>query len=68
MPLIADSDYHPWLPFKNPHFQSIYPALFRRVEGVGYERERIETPDDDFFDLDWVKTGARLVAILSLGL
>jgi len=68
MPLIADSDYHPPLSFKNAHLQSIYSALFRRVEGVGYERERIETPDDDFLDLDWVKTGARRVAILSHGL
>ncbi len=68
MPLIADSDYNPPFPFKSGHLQSIYPVLFRRVEGVGYERERIETPDDDFLDLDWVKIGARRVAILSHGL
>ncbi|MCF0053901.1 alpha/beta fold hydrolase [Dyadobacter sp. LJ53] len=40
-----------WLP--NGHFQSIYPALFRKVNGVNYQRERIVTPDEDFLDLDW---------------
>ena len=68
MPLLPAPAYHPSLPFRRGHFQTIYPALFRRVEGVGYERERIETPDDDFLDLDWVKTGAQRVAILSHGL
>lgn len=40
-----------WLP--NGHFQSIFPSLFRKVEGVHYTRERIVTPDDDFLDLDF---------------
>ena len=68
MPLITESDYNPPLPFKSGHLQTIYPALFRRVEGVAYERERIETPDGDFLDLDWVKVGADRVVILSHGL
>ncbi len=68
MPLLPSPAYNPPFPFKNAHLQTIYPVLFRRVEGMGYERERIETPDDDFLDLDWVKTGVRRVAILSHGL
>jgi predicted alpha/beta-fold hydrolase len=40
-----------WLP--NGHFQSIYPALFRKVKEVKYFREKIETPDEDFLNLDW---------------
>ncbi|WP_247236834.1 YheT family hydrolase [Telluribacter sp. SYSU D00476] len=40
-----------WLP--NGHFQSIYPALFRKINDVPYQRERITTPDQDFLDLDW---------------
>ncbi len=67
MPLIS-STYDPPLPFKSGHFQTIYPALFRSVNGVAYERERIEMVDGDFLDLDWVKTGARRVAVLSHGL
>jgi predicted alpha/beta-fold hydrolase len=58
-----------WLP--NGHFQSIYPALFRKVEGVRYQRERIETLDEDFLDLDWSyaqHANGKVLAILSHGL
>jgi uncharacterized protein len=40
-----------WLP--NPHVQTIVPALFARLPAVTYRRERWETPDGDFIDLDW---------------
>ncbi|THB76738.1 MAG: alpha/beta hydrolase, partial [Desulfobacteraceae bacterium] len=36
--------------FSNGHIQSIFPNVFRKVNGVRYERERIQTPDDDFLD------------------
>jgi len=58
-----------WLP--NGHFQSIYPALFRRVNGVNYHRERIVTSDEDFLDLDWSyaeNPKSRKLVILSHGL
>lgn len=53
MPLVEPSDYRPprWLP--NGHAQTIYPALFRKVAGVQYHRERLNLPDGDFLDLDW---------------
>ncbi|HYE78303.1 MAG TPA: alpha/beta hydrolase, partial [bacterium] len=47
------------------------PALFRRVEGVGYERERLELADGDFLDLDWCRAageGSGTVAVVSHGL
>jgi predicted alpha/beta-fold hydrolase len=37
----------------NGHLQTILPVLFRRVSQISCERERIETPDGDFLDLDW---------------
>lgn len=40
-----------WLP--NGHLQTVYPALFRKVEGVTYQRERLVTTDGDFLLLDW---------------
>jgi uncharacterized protein len=42
-------------PFYQPsaHFQTIIPSVFRKVNGVKYQRERIKTPDNDFLDLDW---------------
>ena len=69
MPLIATDDYLPplWLP--DGHAQSIYPALWRKVPDVGFERKRLTTPDDDFLDLDWKTHGpARPLAVLSHGL
>jgi predicted alpha/beta-fold hydrolase len=69
MPLIESSTYTPprWL--RGGHAQTIYPALFRRVSWITRERERIETPDGDFLDLDWARSGrSDRVAILSHGL
>jgi len=68
MPPMVTSDYRaPW-PFRNGHLHTIYPSLFRRVNGVVYRRERIGTPDDDFLDLDWSQVGGDSVAIISHGL
>lgn len=53
MPLIRKSDYRARGLFRNGHINTIFPALFRKVEGVHYERERWNTPDGDFLDLDW---------------
>ena len=52
MPLIAPSSYEPPTRLWNGHLQTIIPSLFRKVS-VPYVRERIDTPDDDFLDLDW---------------
>jgi uncharacterized protein len=41
-----------WLP--NRHLQTIVPALLARKPEVGYRRERWNTPDRDFIDLDWL--------------
>lgn len=57
MPLVDHSDYRPprWL--RGAHAQTIYPALFRKVAGVAYRRERLTLPDGDFLDLDWSQGG-----------
>jgi len=39
--------------FRNPHFQTIWPALFRYIAKPSYTRERIELRDGDFLDIDW---------------
>jgi len=41
-----------WLP--GGHVQTIYPVLFVPRPSVAYRRERWDTPDGDFIDLDWV--------------
>ncbi|HNP19905.1 MAG TPA: alpha/beta fold hydrolase [Fulvivirga sp.] len=52
----------------NPHIETIIPALFRRVKEMPYQRERINTPDDDFLDIDWLKQNTDKLVILSHGL
>jgi predicted alpha/beta-fold hydrolase len=71
MPLLHTHDHKApfWLP--NGHFQSIFPALFRKIKDVTYLREQIVTPDDDFLNLDWAKTtqpNSKGLVILSHGL
>lgn len=41
-----------WLP--GGHAQTIYPYLVRRP-WVTYRRQRIDTPDGDFIDFDWLE-------------
>ncbi|WP_370086168.1 YheT family hydrolase [Ekhidna sp.] len=68
MPIVK-SKYHrrPWY-FFNGHFETIIPSLLYEVEGVEYERERLELEDGDFLDLDWVKNGNKRLIVLSHGL
>lgn len=69
MPLLQKSAYRPPFGFAHGHLQTIYPTLFRRTPRIPLRRERIETPDDDFLDLDWSPDhGSRKLAILSHGL
>ena len=41
-----------WLP--GGHLQTLYAPLFAPRLRIGYRRERWNTPDGDFIDLDWV--------------
>lgn len=52
----------------NGHIQTVFSSLFRKVENPSYDRERIDTEDGDFLDLDWARDGNRRVAIVSHGL
>ena len=68
MPLLSESTYRPPRFFSNSHVQTIFPSLFRKVSGVQYRRERIDTPDGDFLDVDFSVTGSSRVAVLLHGL
>ena len=52
----------------NGHLETLIPYLFRPTKKQFYERERIDTPDNDFLDLDWVKGGHNNLVIISHGL
>lgn len=55
----------PWLPGGN--LQTLYPALFAPRPRITWRRERWDTPDGDFIDLDWtaapVNAGVPLIAL-----
>jgi predicted alpha/beta-fold hydrolase len=53
MPLVATSRYRPPFYLFNGHLQTIIPSVLRSVPEVHYQRERVETKDGDFLDLDW---------------
>ncbi|MFD2513652.1 YheT family hydrolase [Pontibacter locisalis] len=67
MPVVPSKHKAPFYLF-NGHLQTIIPGLFRTVEGVLYERERLNTPDNDFLDVDWSRIGSKELVILSHGL
>ena len=52
MPIINIDDYKPpfWLP--DSQSQTIFPSIFRKIDGLKYVRERVPTPDGDFLDID----------------
>ncbi|MEM1406146.1 MAG: alpha/beta fold hydrolase [Bacteroidota bacterium] len=67
MPVI-NSLYSPPFYLRNGHVSTVVPSIWRQVENVNYERERIETPDDDFLDLDWCYASSRNLVVITHGL
>ncbi len=68
MPIIESSySRYPFYLF-NGHLETIVPSLFRKVEGIDYTREKINTPDDDFLNLDWSRVGSDSLLLISHGL
>lgn len=68
MPLIENSDYSAPRFFRNPHVQTIFASKLRLVPRQPFVRERVETPDGDFFDVDWLRRGSRRVVVVLHGL
>lgn len=69
MPILPSSTYrNPPFYLWNGHLETIVPSIFRKIEGVAYQRDRIWTPDKDFLDLDWSKVGSKKLLIISHGL
>jgi uncharacterized protein len=60
-------DYRPSWWYRGRHLQTLWGPLLRRGRSPALRRERVETPDGDFVDLDWLvgrDRGAPLVVIL----
>jgi uncharacterized protein len=63
----ASHGYRPHWWYRGRHLQTLWGPLLRRGRRPTLRRERIETPDGDFLDLDWLpgrERGAPLVVIL----
>lgn len=52
----------------NAHLETIFPSQFRNVKLPPYQRERLDTPDNDFLDLDWLTQHSNKLVIVSHGL
>ena len=52
--MVKNSDFNPawWLP--GPHLQTLWPVLSGSKKTPTLLRERLELPDGDFIDVDWV--------------
>ena len=66
MPVI-NSTYKPDFLFRNTHLNTIYKTLFYKNE-VDYQRKRIDTPDNDFLDLDFSTVNSTTLVIALHGL
>lgn len=61
-------EYKPnWL-FKHKHINTCFPTLFRKINVNYTERERINTYDGDFIDIDWIKNNNSKLLVLCHGL
>ena len=60
----ADTYHAPWW-CRNKHVQTVW-SVVRRRRPAGLFRERLETPDGDFFDIDWLpgRSDAPLLLVL----
>ncbi|MEO1261212.1 MAG: alpha/beta fold hydrolase [Bacteroidota bacterium] len=68
MPIINKSYYRRSPLLFNGHIETIFPALFRKIPDLTYERERLTLSDGDFVDLDWVDQKSNSLVLLSHGL
>lgn len=66
MPILK-TNFTPTLPFRNPHFNTVYRPFFMK-DKAHYKRKRITTWDNDFLDLDFSIVKSKSVVLLIHGL
>ena len=59
--------YKPPILFKSGHFNTIFRTLFTFPK-IDFTRKRINTPDEDYIDLDIIYTGSKKLIIIFHGL
>ncbi|WP_316929185.1 YheT family hydrolase [Nitritalea halalkaliphila] len=69
MPILSSAYSKPPFYLFHPHLETIVPSIWRQVPEIHYRRERIDTPDGDFLDLDWAELlGSPACVVISHGL
>jgi predicted alpha/beta-fold hydrolase len=68
MPIIDVSSFRPPALMSAASIQTILPSLARRPADPGFKREILELPDGDFLELDWLTSGAGVLAVVNHGL
>lgn len=66
--MVNENAFKPPFYLRNKHLQTIIPSIYRKIKGVKYVRERLNTHDDDFIDIDWSKIGSSKLVFLFHGL
>ncbi|MCZ2100303.1 MAG: alpha/beta fold hydrolase [Chitinophagales bacterium] len=69
MPILNSNLFKPSILFRSGYVSTIFPYFLRKRTEYPYVRHRVQTPDHDFFDIDWLKNPRHTkVAILLHGL
>ena len=67
MPILK-SEYRPLSYLFNRHLQTVAPFFWVKPDNTMYQTEKLELPDGDFLELDWIRGGHNKLMILCHGL
>lgn len=67
MPIVPELGFRNTWYMRGGHMETVVPSLYRKVP-VPFERERIDTPDGDFLDLDWLRKSSDTLVVIAHGL
>ena len=65
MPIVESTYKAPYF-FRNGFVSTVYSGLVRKIRGLEQSRERIETRDKDFLDIDWSYANQKSDAVIIL--
>src|SRR5579871_1020903 len=66
--MIVASEFQPGRLWRNRHIQTIVPNVLFPAPELALHRERVETPDGDFIDVDWTTGTSGPIVIVLHGL
>ena len=64
---LVNSNYKGHYLLRGSHLETIYPSLTRKVSPLVYDAIEIDTPDNDFLQLDLYRNDSDKLVIISHG-